>query len=121
MRTLLTAFILIPLLACGGTVEPDFHLWVVEVPDSGIPEGVWIVPTNEAERPSWPWKKGGTLCTGYASEIIPKYWVFWWDYIDPDPDDDIPGMGERHELTPTRVPEEDAVCEWPERPENNNG
>ena len=69
MRTLLTAFALIPLFACGGTVEPDLHLWVVEVPDSGIPEGVWVVPSSEAERPSWPWKAGGTLCTGHAGEI----------------------------------------------------
>ena len=27
----------------------------------------------------------------------------------------------RHELIPARVPKEDAICEWPEMPENNNG
>ena len=68
----------------------------------------------------WPWLVPATLCVGNADEV-PLHWVFWWDYIDPDPFDDIPSMGDRHELTPTRVPVEDAVCEWPERPENNNG
>ena len=112
--TILTILILTPLLACGSNVEPDPRLWVVEVPESGIPEGVWIIPTDEAERPSWPWKKSGALCTGYASEV-PRFWVIFWDYHDPNPDDDIPSMGERHELTPTKMHPSDTDCVWPER------
>ena len=45
MRTVLTALIIIPMLACGGTiVAPDPHLWVTEVPADEFPEGAWMGP-----------------------------------------------------------------------------
>lgn len=126
MRTILTALVFLPLLACAGTtVEPatEDYTYVVTVPDN-LPEGAWVVPVDGSE--SFPHLAGGRLCVGTATgiridastiEVIKRhvdYWVFWYDYSDEN-------QGDRHEITPALAIATEPDCEDPERPENNNG
>ena len=113
MRIVAATVLLVFLLACGNiVVEPEPHLWVAEVPADEFPEGAWIVPTDGSG--SWPWLVPATLCVGDTEAV--RYWIFWWDYIAPNPNDSIPSMGERHEIVPVLLPEADADCIWPEAP-----